>query len=161
VPNAHFVDQDGKPRDFASFKGSPVVVTFIYTRCPVPTFCPLMDRQFAQLQHVLQDDAALKKVQLISVSFDPLTDTPAVLKQHARELKADPARWAFLTGRRDDIDTFAAHFGVSIARAPTDPTDITHNLRTAIVDPGGKVVTVYTGNEWSPEQVITALKSIG
>jgi protein SCO1 len=161
VPLTKFVDQDGKKRTFESFKGSPVAVTFMYTRCPMPTFCPLMDRHFATIQRKLKEDPALKgRVHLASVSFDPLTDTPRVLKQHARTLGADSRTWSFLTGDRDDIDQFAARFGVSVVRALNDQRDITHNLRTAVVDGQGKLVKVYIGNEWTPEQVIADLASV-
>jgi protein SCO1/2 len=156
VPDAHFVDQDGRKRDFSTFHGSTVVLTFIYTRCPMPTFCPLMDRHFVAIQKKLKEDAALNgRVHLVSVSFDPVTDTPPVLKKHAAKLGADPRTWTFLTGGRDDVDRFAARFGVSVARA--DQGDITHNLRTAIIDADGKVVKVYTGNEWTPEQIVADL----
>jgi protein SCO1/2 len=94
------------------------------------------------------------------VSFAPVTDTPAVLKQHAKSLNADPTRWTFLTGDRDDVDQFAARFGVSVARALNDQRDLTHNLRTAIVGADGTLVKVYTGNEWSPEQILADLKPI-
>jgi protein SCO1 len=158
VPDAAFVDQDGRKRSFAAFKGSPVVVTFIYTKCPLPTFCPLMDRHFATLQKTLKEDEALDKVRLVTVSFDPVIDTPPVLKAHAKTLGADLKRWTFLTGDRDVIDQFAARFGVSVARAMNDPRDITHNLRTAIVGADGALVKVYTGNEWTPDQVMADLK---
>ena len=160
VPEAHFVDENGKKRVFSAFKGSTVVLTFIYTRCPLPTFCPLMDRHFQSLQKTFAADPALKNVQLVSISFDPITDTPAVLKKHAKELAADPARWSFFTGDRDDIDQFAARFGVSISRALNDALDITHNLRTAIIDSDGKLVKAYTGNEWTPEQLLADLKPV-
>jgi protein SCO1/2 len=160
VPDGSFLDQDGKTRRFSAFKGSPVVITFIYTRCPLPTFCPLMDRHFATLQKSLKADPSMKTVHLVTVSFDPATDTPPVLKQHAKTLNADLTSWTFLTGNRDDIDQFAARFGVSVGRALDDPTNITHNLRTAIVDAGGHVVKVYTGNDWSPEQVLADLKTL-
>jgi len=160
VPDTPFVDQDGRKRSFGAFRGSPVVMTFIYTRCPLPTFCPLMDRHFAAMQQPLKDDPALNKVHLVTVSFDPTTDTPMVLKQHAKALNADLSRWTFLTGDRDEVDQFAMRFGVSIARAMNDPRDITHNLRTVIIDADGKLVKVYTGNDWSPEQVLSDLKSV-
>jgi protein SCO1 len=160
APDASFVDQDGRKRDFTSFRGQTVVLTFIYTRCPMPTFCPLMDRHFATIQRTLERDPALAHVHLVSVSFDPLTDTPPVLKKHAKELAADPKRWTFLTGDRDDIDRFASRFGVSVARNENDQRDITHNLRTAIIDANGTLVKVYVGNEWTPEQVLADLKPI-
>jgi protein SCO1 len=160
VPDGSFLDQNGKKRRFSAFTGSPVVITFIYTRCPLPTFCPLMDRHFVTLQKSLKEDPSLKAVHLVTVSFDPATDTPRVLKLHAKTLNADLTRWTFLTGDRDDIDQFAARFGVSVGRALDDPTNITHNLRTAIIDADGKVVKVYTGNDWSPDQVLDDLKKL-
>ena len=160
VPDSAFVDQGGKKKTFRAFRGSRVVLTFIYTKCPIPTFCPMMDRHFVTLQEHFQDDPALKDVHLVTVSFDPAVDTPPVLKKHARELKADFTRWTFLTGDRDDIDKFAARFGVSVARAQTDQRDITHNLRTALVDAEGKLVKVYVGNEWTPDQALADVKPV-
>jgi len=160
VPDGSFLDQGGKKRRFSDFKGSPVVMTFIYTKCPIATFCPLMDRHFASLQKTLKPDPVLTHVRLVTVSFDPATDTPAVLAAHARSLNADLSRWTFLTGDRDDVDQFASRFGVSIARSQTDPRDITHNLRTAIIDADGKLVKAYTGNEWSPDQVLADLRKL-
>jgi protein SCO1/2 len=158
VPDASFLDQDGRRRTFAEFKGSRVVMTFIYTECPMPTFCPLLDRRFASMQKPLGDDASMKDVKLVTVSFDPLTDTPPVLKAHARRLNADPARWTFLTGDRDEIDRFASRFGVQVSRALNDARDITHNLRTVIIGRDGKLLKVYTGNDWSAEQILGDLK---
>ena len=158
VPDTPLVDQDGRKRSFASLKGSTVVLTFIYTQCPLPTFCPLMDRHFVTLQERIKADPALSRVHLATMSFDPVTDTPPVLKKHAEQLGADTARWTFFTGDRDSVDQFASRFGVTIARDLTDPKNITHNLRTAIIDPEGRLVKVYTGNEWTPEQVLADLK---
>jgi protein SCO1/2 len=142
----------------ASFRGSRLLITFIYTACPLPTFCPLMDRHFAAIQKAAAADARLADVHLVSITFDPITDTPPVLKNHARKVGADPARWTFLTGDRDEIDRFAARFGMTIARDLDDPLNITHNLRTALIDTDGRFVKTYTGNEWTPEQVLADLR---
>jgi len=158
VPDSPFVDQDGKKRAFDSFRGSTVVLTFIYTRCPLPTFCPMMDRHFVTIQERMHDDPLLKKVHLVTITFDPAYDTPAVLKKHARELNADLGRWTFLTGDPKAIETFGRRFGVLVTRASNDPRDITHNLRTAIVGPDGKLMKIYTGNEWTPDEIIADLK---
>jgi protein SCO1 len=160
VPDGSFLDQDGRKRRFSGFKGAPVVMTFIYTRCPIATFCPLMDRHFVALQKTLKEEPALKEVRLVTVSFDPVTDTPAVLTRHAKTLNADVSRWTFLTGERDEVDRFASRFGVSISRSLTDERDITHNLRTAIIDADGKLAKAYTGNDWSPEQVLEDLRKL-
>jgi protein SCO1 len=161
VPDGLFVDQDGKTRKFSSFKGSPVIMTFIYTRCPLPTFCPLMDRHFVTVQKTLKSDPSLKTVHLVTVSFDPATDTPPVLKAHAKTLDADLTRWTFLTGDRDDIDRFASRFGVQVSRSLNDARDITHNLRTVVIDADGKLVKTYTGNEWTPAELLADLKALG
>jgi protein SCO1/2 len=130
----------------------------------MPTFCPLLDRNFAAVQKKLQTDPSLAKlkgrVQLVSVSFDPQVDTPAVLKQHAETLGADRRVWTFLTGDRDQIDRFASRFGVQVVRAANNPRDITHNLRTAIVGADGTLVKIYTGNEWTPDQLLADLKGL-
>ncbi|HEX7140221.1 MAG TPA: SCO family protein, partial [Vicinamibacterales bacterium] len=119
---------------------------------------PLMDRHFVTIQKTLKADSGLAKVHLVTVSFDPLTDTPAVLKAHAKTLDADLSRWTFLTGDRDEIDRFGARFGVSVSRALNDARDITHNLRTAIIGADGKLDKVYTGNEWTPSQILEELR---
>jgi protein SCO1/2 len=159
VPNATFLDQDGRKRDFDSFKGQAVVLTFIYTRCPMPSFCPLMDKNFVKLQDKLKADPMLN-VHLVTVSFDPENDTPPVLKKHAQELGANTKVWTFLTGDLDTIDQFAGRFGVSIQRSLDEQknVNITHNLRTAIIDRQGNLIKTYTGNEWTPEQVMADIK---
>jgi protein SCO1/2 len=160
VPDSTFVDQDGRKRAFTSFRGSMVVLTFIYTRCPLPTFCPLMDRHFVAIQERMRDDPLLKKVHLVTISFDPAYDTPAVLKKHARELNADLNRWTFLTGDPEAVEKFGGRFGVFVTRATNDPRDITHNLRTAVVGPDGRIIKIYTGNEWTPEEILNDLKPV-
>lgn len=160
VPDQLLIDQDGKPRPLSSLRGHRVALTFTYTRCPMPSFCPLMDRNFAEIQRSIKRTPALADVRLLSVSFDPQFDTPAVLKQHARKLQADPLLWNFVTGDRDDITRFAARFGVTVERAEQNPVDITHNLRTAIIDPQGRLVKVHTGNSWTPADVVADLKAI-
>lgn len=156
APNGEFVDQDGKARDFASFRGSTVVVTFTYTTCPLPTFCPLMDRHFATIQSRLTAQPGLEKVQLATISIDPEADTPAVLKRHAASIGANPSRWTLLTGDRTAVEAFAARFGVSVMREQ-NAADIVHNLRTAIVDANGRLAKVYSGNDWTPDQLIADL----
>ena len=98
------IDQDGKGRAISSFRGLRVALTFMYVRCPLPDFCPLMDRNFAAEQKTIAATPDLKDVQLVSVSFDTGNDTPAVLKRHAQGLGADCRRGehARNTGGADD-----------------------------------------------------------
>lgn len=159
VPDQLLIDQNGKPTPISTFRGHRVALTFIYTRCPMPDFCPLMDRNFQAVQREIRKTPALADVRLVSVSFDPQFDTPPVMKAHAERLEADPLIWTFVTGEREEIGRFAARFGVSIERAEQNPIDITHNLRTAIIDAEGRVVKVHTGNSWTPADILADLKA--
>jgi protein SCO1/2 len=158
IPDGDFVDQNNRRASMKQFRGSTVVLTFIYTRCPLPTFCPMMDRHFVTLQEHMKSDASLKKVHLVTISFDPTRDTPAVLRAHAKELMADLRTWTFLTGKPQAIDDFSAKFGVFVVRNPNDDRDITHNLRTAVIGPDGVVKKIYTGNEWTPDDILNDLR---
>jgi len=158
VPDTAFIDQTDTRRALAEWRGSATLVTFIYTRCPLPDFCPLIDSHFARLQQAIMADAALKsRARLISVTFDPEHDTPAVLTAHAAKLKADPAIWTFVTGDRGTLDRFAARLGVGVIREG-DPS-ITHNLRTTLIAPDGRIAHIYSGSQWNTADVLADLRA--
>jgi protein SCO1 len=157
VPGTSLIDQDGREISLDDFKGSATAVTFIYTRCPLPQFCPLMDRRFAEVQKLAAADPALAgKVRLLSVSFDPKFDRPEALRAHAKKLGADPAVWRFATAGEEVVDRFAAEFGVNVIREK-DGT-ITHNLRTAVIDPTGHVRSIVDNNAWAAEELVASLR---
>lgn len=162
VPNQTFIDQDGRTRDFNTIRGGrALAVTFIYTKCPIPTFCPAMDRQFAEAQALIKDKRLEGKAGLLSVSFDPKNDTPAVLKQHAKKLGADPAVWTFATGDRDEIDRFASSLLLTLVRGQaSNPDEIGHTLRTTIVDKSGKIAKSYSGADWTPAELVAELERL-
>ena len=157
VKDASLVDQDNKPRPFSAFKGHRLAVTFIYTRCPLPDFCPLMDKHFAAIQKTIASTPALADVRLLTVTLDPAFDRPAILKAYARRREADPAVWTFLTGEPMEVNTFATQFGLYVEHNPQNAIDITHNLRTAVIDPEGRLVTVRSGNSWTPAELVADL----
>lgn len=158
VPDQVFIDEGGEPLALSSLRGSAVVLTFTYTRCPLPEFCPLMDRRFAELQEMIEaDPARSRRVKLLTVSFDPDHDKPEVLAAHAERLGANPQIWRFVTAERDAVDRFSAGFGLVVMRDSDAPGGITHNLRTAILDPDGRLLKVYGGSEWTPQQVLDDL----
>jgi protein SCO1/2 len=138
-------------------RGQRVALTFIYTRCPLPEFCPMMDRQFAAVQKTVAATPALADVRLVTVTFDPEYDTPAVLKAHAQRRSANPAVWTFATGAPEDVGRFAAQFGVYVERNPASAIDITHNLVTVVVDPAGRLVKRRTGNDWTAAELVADL----
>ena len=161
VPDTAFIDQNDKRRTISEWKGTTTVVTFIYTRCPLPNFCPLMDQNFATLQRRLADDTILRgRIKLITITFDPEHDTPEVLADHAKKLKADPAIWTFLTGDTATVERFAGKFGISVMREAQTPAEIVHNLRTFVLGPDGRVARIYTGNDWTPGTVLSDLRGV-
>ncbi len=153
------IDQDGRAFRLSTFRGSAVLLTFIYTRCPLPDFCPRMDSLFAGVQRAIRAGRVGGPVHLLSVSFDPDYDTPEVLKVHAAQVGADPALWTFATGPKQRIDAWGALLGFSVIRSDSDPNDLTHNLRTAVLAPEGQLVTVLDGSRWSVDQALAALAS--
>jgi protein SCO1/2 len=160
VPEGDFVDEDGRPRHLSEWRGSVLLITFIYTRCPLPEFCPRMERNYLSLQTLLRDAGLTEHTKLLAVSFDPANDTPEVLKKRRASVGADPALWSYLTGDLNGIEQFAAQLGVSIIRNPNDARDITHNLRTALVAPDGKLVDVLSGNQWTPAEALAAIRRV-
>ena len=161
APDAAFIDQNDRRRALTEWRGTATLVTFIYTRCPLPTFCPLMDQNFATIQRNVAEDALLRgKVKLISISFDPTHDTPPVLAAHAQKLKADPDVWTFLTGDRVTVDRTAAKFGVGVMREDRSPAEIVHNLRTALIDPGWRIAKIYSGSDWTTATVLADLRAL-
>ena len=156
VPDARLIDTAGRPFQLSSLRGSVVALTFVYTRCPLPQFCPLMDRQFAAVLARVRGDPRLRgRVRLLSISFDPEYDTPTVLDAHARRAGADGAVWRFATADRPALDAFAPRFGLVVVRE--DGGGITHNLRTAIIDRQGRLVTIYDGNDWTADELVADL----
>ena len=161
VPDIAFTDEAGKPRPLSSYRGTFALLTFIYTRCPLPDYCPRMNAHFAALQRSLKAEPLLgRNVRLISVSFDPEFDTPARLSAKAREMGADPALWHFVTASRAQVDDFGGRLGLSVLREGADGSNITHNLRTALLDRDGKLARTYNGKEWVPEEVIRDLRAL-
>ena len=159
VPDVQLIDETGKRRRLSEWRGKVVAVTFTYTRCPLPDFCPRLDRQFKEVQSLILGDGALRdRIALLSISFDPAFDTPAILQAHAKQVGADPRVWHFATGEQKDIDGFASRFGVLVVREPSNPSDITHNLRTGVIDSSGRVATILNGTDWQPAELITALR---
>ena len=143
-----------------AFIGHRVALTFIYTRCPDPEFCPLMDRNFVALQTALAETPGLSDVRLISISFDPEHDTPEVLRAHAKSLKADPRLWTFVTTAPGDLKAFAARFGVTAEPGAANQGAILHNLSTAVVAADGTLVKIHPGNRWTPSELLADLKAV-
>lgn len=156
VPDFELTDQEGRPFRLRDFRGKPVIVTFIFTTCPLPNFCPLMTRNFAAMQKELRKTLG-DRFHLLSITIDPGQDTPEVLKEYALHFTQDLATWSFVTGSPEQIRQVATLFGLSYQ--PEGGT-ITHNLRTALIDPQGRIVHIWKSNVWQPEEVLTMVREI-
>jgi len=160
LSDAMLVDQNGAATSVSAYRGHRVALTFIYTRCPLPDFCPLMDRHFAAVQKTLASTPALSDVRLITMTLDPAFDTPAVLKPYATSRGADPKVWSFLTGDPAEVNRFGSQLGIYVEHNPQSAIDITHNLRTVVIDPDGRLVKVHNGNSWTPSELVADLSAV-
>lgn len=162
VPDFKLRNQDGRIIHLDQFRGKELLITFIYTRCPMPNFCPLVTHNFAVIEKHLAANPALKgKTHLLCVSFDPEHDTPERLKAYGEEYigsdaKTAFANWDFAVPEKSVLLEMARFFDLGITTAP-DQT-ITHTLSTTLVGRDGKVIKFYPGNEWTPDQVVNDVK---
>src|SRR5262249_46347337 len=106
VPDYQFVNEAGKTIHLSDFKSQELAVTFIFTRCPFPTFCPKMSSNFEKIAVELSKPGGPTNWHLLSISFDPEFDTPARLMEYAKRYKPDAAKWNFATGEKSDIEAF-------------------------------------------------------
>lgn len=156
IPPFELTDQDGEKITAETFRGRPLIVTFIFTRCPLPNFCPLMNRNFAQLQQaVKQGSGRLAQTRLLSISFDPEFDTIEILKQEATHEQADPAIWKFATGAPEQIRGLTSGFSVQVQ---PEAGTISHGLATALIDDRGQIVEIWRGNAWKPDEVLSQIR---
>jgi len=164
VPDFRLRNQDGRAIRLAQFKGQALLVTFIYTRCPLPNFCPRVTRNFAEIEKQLAiTPAALAKTHLICVSFDPENDTPERLRAYGAtyigsDAKTAFAHWDFAVPDKAVLGEMAKFFDVGLTNE-SDGT-ITHTLSTTLIGPDGKVVRFYPGNEWTVEQVLGDVRQV-
>jgi protein SCO1/2 len=160
VPDLSLVNQDGKRIHLHQYHGKALLLTFIYTRCPLPDYCPLMSRNFAQIAEQVRRDPRLSaSTHLLSISIDPEFDTPDVLRAYGRNYAGSLHpfdRWEFATGTPEEVRKVAEFFGL---RYWTDRGQIVHSLVTVLIAPGGKVIQVYRGNDWQPAQVVSDLRN--
>jgi protein SCO1/2 len=158
VPDFTMTTQDDKVVRLSDFRGNAVVLTFIYTRCPLPDFCPLMDRKFSDLaQHLSSFPGRARYVRLISLSFDPDHDTTDILRKHAQIRGAAPPLWTYAVATHDQLAKVAAPLGLFYGPAKDD---IAHNLCTAVIDRSGKLARLEVGTARNKWDTVSLLKTI-
>ncbi len=159
LPDVALVDQDGRAFRLRDLRGRALAMTFVYTRCPLPDYCPLMMRQFAQAERQLVADPALRdRTRLLTVSFDTRHDTPPVLRAFGRPFQSTTppfSHWLLATGSEEAIRRLGGALELDYVE---ETASFTHNLRTAVIDPAGRLKELFRGNDWKPDQLVAALR---
>jgi protein SCO1/2 len=157
VPDFTLINQDGKRIHLSAYRGHVLLITFIYTRCPFPDYCPLVSRDFAQIYAATRNAAApTSGIRLLSVSIDPQHDTPAALRAYAATFSQITGalpfdRWEFATAPPEELKKMADFFGLYFDR---ESGVIVHSMSTSVISPQGEIYKWYSDNDWSPTDLI-------
>lgn len=159
VPDITLTNQDGRKIRFSDFAGKAVLVTFIYTRCPMPDFCPRLNGQFEQIHNELKKHAAdYAKTHLLTISFDPKHDTPSVLRNYGLNYLGDDANgfkhWEFASTNADGLVSLSRAFGLQYSE--DDDGLITHTMNVVLIAPDGTVAN-YWGTTWTWRELLQSL----
>ncbi|HSY36030.1 MAG TPA: SCO family protein [Acidobacteriaceae bacterium] len=163
VPDFKLHNQSNHAIDLKQFRGKVVVMTFIYTRCPLADFCPRMSHNFAEIDKTLQADPALyKNTHLLSVSFDPTYDTPKVLRSYGAAYTGNFTKerfqhWEFAAPSVADLPSMEQFFDVGVT--PGENGTLQHSLSTVVIGKDGKIVAFYPTNDWTPAEVLAEVHS--
>jgi protein SCO1 len=164
VPDFSFLNQSNKIIHLAQFRGKVLMMTFIYTRCPLSTYCPRMSRNFAEIDKTLSTEPALyKKTHLLSVSFDPAYDTPSVLRSYGgaytgKYTQETFQHWDFAAPPQKELAKVLKFFLVGVT--PAQNHTLTHSLSTIVITSQGKVYKWYPTNDWTPQQLLADVNSL-
>jgi protein SCO1/2 len=162
VPDFKLRNQSDHILHLEQFKGKLLLLTFVYTRCPLPDFCVRMSRNFADIDKALAADPALyKQTHLLSISFDPTYDTPKVLRSYGgaytgNYTRENFAHWDFAVPSANDLPAITQFFNVGVT--PGDDKSINHSLSTILIGKDGKIIAWYPGNDWTTSDVLAQIK---
>ena len=157
MPAFNLTSQNGERVSLDTFRGQPFVLTFVFTRCPVPNFCPRMSNNFEELQAAIKGGTGtIASTRLLSVTLDPGYDTPKILSEYAAFHRTDSKIWTFATGDGKEIDSFTRAF--SVYRQNEGGT-ISHGLATALINRYGRIERIWRGNAWTPPEIADAIQT--
>jgi protein SCO1/2 len=158
--NYAFTNELGQPVRLGDFHGQILALTFFFSRCPLPDYCPRLSKNFEEASRQLRGlPGAPTNYHFLSVTFDPEFDTPARLKVYAEQFGYDPSHWSFLTGASNQVAELAR---LSDFRYQRDGVFFNHDLRTLIIDADGRLRMKFPmgGNLAGPivEEIVKAAK---
>ncbi|MGR3178108.1 MAG: SCO family protein [Candidatus Anammoxibacter sp.] len=151
------INQNNEPVILDSLIGKPLVMSFIFTRCQLPTMCPLIMKKVAKVQKELNKEYK-DKVFFVIMTFDPEYDTPEVLKKYGEGYGVDYDNLIYLTGKKGDIDKALAHFRVYAKEEA--PGQISHTMETMVLDEKGVIKRIFPTSIWSPKSVVNEVKKV-
>jgi protein SCO1/2 len=154
LPEWRFTNEWGQTSSTAQYHGQALAIEFLFTRCPFPTFCPRQARNFAETQNrLLALTNGPPNWHLLTVTIDPAYDTPPVLRAYAGTYGYHSNHWTFATATEDDVAAFGGRFGLAFSRDVVSGLP-NHNLRTVVVDAGGRVQDILFGNDWDAAELV-------
>ena len=160
VPELRLVDQDGEAFALRDLAGKAVVLTFIYTRCPLPDFCPLMVKRLESVRRRANEAGLGDRVALLGVTLDPAFDTPIVLRTYGESVLKGADRfdqWTLATGSAEQVEAVTQFFGVGFRG---ENGLITHALTTAVVGHDGRVMRLFESNSWHPDELFDVARRV-
>lgn len=157
LPDYEFLSAADQPVRFSDFRGSAVAFTFFFTSCPLPEYCPRMNRNFSEARKLLSTGTnAVKNWEMLSISFDSSFDTPQVLSSYAKLYRGDDTNhWLFAVASTNTLASLAPKVDLNFWRVNGS---ISHNLRTVVMDGSGKITDQFDGNDWTPQQLADAIR---
>jgi len=186
VPDVTLINQDGRKFHFSDFMGKAVLVTFIYTRCPMPDFCPRLSSEFARIQNELKKNPeGYKKTHLLTISFDPKYDSPSVLHRYGLGYldgdKTGFSHWDFASANPADLHQLAEAFGLEYGAddqqmkgkqindqqsndqqnndQQNNARQITHTMVIVLIAPDGTVAN-YWSADWTWTQLMERMQQV-
>lgn len=156
VPDQEFLSETGSRVRLSDFRGRSLAFTFFFTRCPLPDYCPRMNKNFRLARDLLlQLPNSPTNWQFLCVSFDAEFDTPAVLAGYSKMFRGDHTdRWLFAAASPAVLAELAPRLDLKVAR---EAGSFSHNLRTVVLDAQGRIFKQFDGNEWTAQQLAEAV----
>ena len=159
-PDFELFDEYGKTVELKGYRGSVLTLTFIFTRCPVPEYCPTMMRNFSEADEALKNDPdAPEDYKLLTVSFDSDFDTPDILKTYGEQFKKNSSNWS-LAGASNSTTIRSIGEAVGLQFAKSQSAIYSHNLRTVVLDPQGRITKIFMDESWKPEELVAEMKKV-
>ena len=155
VPDFTLINQNGQKTSLSDFRGQGVIISFLYTQCPMPNKCPMIRKKLMNLADLSSKIDGDSKLQVLAITIDPENDTPDVLKAYAQGFDEKHDNWLFLTGSETDIAKVAGAFGVLYW---DENGVIEHNMKTIFLDGEQKIQILKGGSDWKPGEFAAEIR---